>query len=86
MLGERIAPQSEGIRAILLEDSPCCGVTHPRSVRAELMRREGAGRQRRRAARARAGWVSMLLLKNADEAVGPPGSTDLPCGFRSCRV
>ena len=26
MLGERIAPQSEVIRAMLLEDSPCCGV------------------------------------------------------------
>ena len=26
MLRERILPQSEVIRAILLEDSPCCGV------------------------------------------------------------
>ena len=25
MLGERVAPQSEVIRAIVLEDSPCCG-------------------------------------------------------------
>ena len=25
MLGERIAPQSEGIRAIVSGDSPCCG-------------------------------------------------------------
>ena len=28
MLGERIVPQSEVIRAVLLEDSPCCGVPH----------------------------------------------------------
>ena len=28
MLGERIASQSEVIRAIFLECSPCCGVPH----------------------------------------------------------
>ena len=28
MLSERVVPQSEVIRAILLEDSPCCGVPH----------------------------------------------------------
>ena len=28
MLGERILPQSEVITAILLEDSPCCGIPH----------------------------------------------------------
>ena len=28
MLGERILPQSEVIRAIVLEGSPCCGVRH----------------------------------------------------------
>ena len=28
MLRERVVPQSEVIRAILLEDSPCCGVPH----------------------------------------------------------
>ena len=28
MLGEDIAPQAGVIRAILLEDSPCCGIPH----------------------------------------------------------
>ena len=28
MLGEHISPQSEVIRAILFEDSPCCAVPH----------------------------------------------------------
>ena len=28
MLGERVLSHSEVIRAILLEDSPCCGVPH----------------------------------------------------------
>ena len=28
MLRERIGPQSEVTRAIILEDSPCCGVPH----------------------------------------------------------
>ena len=28
MLGEHISPQSEVIRAILFEDSPCCAIPH----------------------------------------------------------
>ena len=28
MLGEHLLPQSEVTRAIVLEDSPCCGVPH----------------------------------------------------------
>ena len=33
MLSDRILPQSEVIAAILLEDSPCCGVPHQQRVR-----------------------------------------------------
>ena len=33
MLGERVAPQSEVIRVIVLEDSPCCEVPHRLSGR-----------------------------------------------------
>ena len=32
MLEERVVPQSEVIRAILLEDSPCCGSPAPASA------------------------------------------------------
>ena len=32
MRRERVAPQPEVIGAILLEDSPCCGVPHRRHV------------------------------------------------------
>ena len=50
MLRERILPQSEVIRAIVLEDSPCCGVPHlgrqvvhqnPPLVRVPAKRRRG---------------------------------------------
>ena len=54
MLGEHIVPQSEVIRAILLEDSPCCGVhTWDGAV--------GAGDNRRVAVR-RAEEHALLLL------------------------
>ena len=36
MLGERMEPQPEVIRAILLDGSPCCGVSHQRATRLEL--------------------------------------------------
>ena len=32
MIGDRIVPRSEVIRAILLEDSPCCGMPAPSST------------------------------------------------------
>ena len=38
MLGEHIVPQSEVIRAILLEDSPCCGVPTPGAARRHCCR------------------------------------------------
>ena len=36
IFGEHVVPRSEVIRAILLEESPCCGVPAPIAVAVEV--------------------------------------------------